>query len=181
MVKGRTPTQGKIEPWTSQDTGYTLQIRKVSTLLRAEVRRQVLKSPGFEEPEPPFTEVDYGDGKKRLPHRGHPLYQELLLEWNARVTKETRERLTRVVIERGVLIEDSEIDEIAVAEVRAQLAAEGTDLTEYDDRYVFVAFVCIGSEEDWADLIKAIFDRSTPQEAAIQNHIAAFPANVQGT
>ena len=178
MAKGRTPIQSKLETWVSQDTGYQLQIRKVSTLLRAEVRRTVLKTPGFEEPEPPYTEVDYGDGSRRLPHRGHPVYQQLILDWQARVNTETGNRLKRVALERGVVLDPSDIDPDAVAEVRQQMEREGVDLSEYDDRAIFLSFVCIGSEDDWTDLLKAIFDRSAPQEAAIQSHIATFPAHV---
>ena len=59
MANGRI---GKTELWTSADTGRSVRIRKVSTLLRAEVRRQVIGAPGFEEPQPPTSTVDYGDG-----------------------------------------------------------------------------------------------------------------------
>ena len=150
----------------------------MATLLRAEVRRQVLKQPDFREPEPPYTKVDYGDGEIRTPHRGHPVYQQLLLDWQTRVAEEVGRRLKIIALERGVILDATDIDEVAVAEVRAQLLTQGIDTSEYDDRYVFIAFVCIGSEDDWRDLLKAIFERSTPQEAAIQSHIATFPSAV---
>lgn len=178
MTKGRTVPPQKVETWTSTDTGYVLPIRKVSTLLRAEVRRQVLKLPEFREPDPPYTKVDYGDGEIRTPHRGHPVYQQLILDWQGQVAEEVGKRLKRVALERGVILQDADVDAAAVAEVRGQLAAEGIDTSEYDDRYVFLAFVCIGSEEDWKDLLRAIFERSAPQEAAIQSHIATFPPAV---
>lgn len=172
MTKGR---QEKLETWTSQDTGYTLQIRKVSTLLRAEVRRQVINDPAFAEPQPPMSKVDYGEGELLTPHRGHPVYQELLRAWAGRVNVETGSRLKQIAIDRGVVVSKDAIDMDAVIAMR--LVA---DLKAYDDRYVYIAFVCIGSEDDWADLLKRIFERSAPSEAAIQSHIATFPADVQG-
>lgn len=172
MTKGR---QEKLWSWTSPETGVTLQVRKVSTLLRAEVRRQVIASPGFEEPQPPMSKVDYGEGEILIPHRGHPVYQELLRDWGNRVAIEIGARLKQVAIDRGVVVPPDEIDTEAVAAMR-QL----TDLKDYDDRYVYIAFVAIGSEEDWKDLLKQIFERSAPSEAAIQSHIATFPADVQG-
>lgn len=167
---------GKTEVWTSQDTGRSVRIRKVSTLLRAEVRRQVLQSPGFEEPQPPTSTVDYGDSAIHVVNRSHPVYQELLVEWNARVIREVSERLKVLVLKRGVVIDDADIDQEAVAEVRTEVFG----LETYDDRHVYLAFVVIGTEEDWTDLLKAVLERSAPSEAAIQAHIATFPSDIPG-
>jgi hypothetical protein len=175
---GRTPPPEKLEPFTFPDTGRTVQIRKVSTLLRAETRRQVIASPGFEDPKPPMSEVDYGDGKIKIPNPAHPVYQQLLLDWNARVNAETSTRLRKVALRSGVVVDA--IDEAAVKRVRAEALEAGTDLSAYDDRHVYVAFVCVGSEDDWTELLRAVFERSAPQEAAIQGHIATFPADVPG-
>jgi hypothetical protein len=172
MTKGR---QEKLWEWVSSETGATLPIRKVSTLLRAEVRRQVLADPAFAEPDPPIVAVDYGEGQLRTPHRGHPVYQELVHEWNQRVAVEVGTRLKQMAIVRGVVLDASAIDADAVAAVRDTM-----DLSAYDDRYVYIAFVAIGSEDDWRDLLKAIFERSAPSEAAIASHIATFPTDVQG-
>jgi hypothetical protein len=175
---GRTPPPEKLEPFTFPDTGRTVQIRKVSTLLRAETRRQVIASPGFEEPRPPMSEVDYGDGKIKIPNPAHPVYQQLLLDWTNKVNAEVYARIRQIVLKRGVVVTEKEIDQDAVTQVRSVSAETGTDLTAYDDRYVYVAFVCIGSEKDWTELIRAVYDRNAPQEAAIQAHIATFPADV---
>lgn len=180
-TKGRAapdPTPERLEIWTSPDTGRTLQIRKVSTLLRAEMRKQVLGDPDFAEPKPPQSEVDYGDGKVRIANRAHPVYQQLLMEWQVRVQEEMTKRLRAAALDRGVVA--SEIDVAAVAEVREMMARGGTDLSSYDDRHVYIAFVCVGSEEDWTDLLKVIFQRSAPQEAAVQAHIATFQPDVPG-
>lgn len=174
---GRTPPPERLYDFTFQDTGRTIQIRKVSSLLRAETRRQVAQSPGFEEPQPPQSEVDYGEGKILIPNPAHPVYQDLRREWNRRVSEEAGNRLRGLAVRRGVVCE---VDSDAVAQVRADMATEGIDLSAFDDRYVYVAFVCVGSEDDWQDLLDAVFKRAAPQEAAIETHIAAFQPDVQG-
>lgn len=180
-TKGRIappPTPERLETWTSQETGRTLQIRKVSTLLRAEMRKQVLRDPVFAEPKPPQSEVDYGDGKVKVANRAHPIYQQLLVEHQAAVQEEMTKRLRMAAFDLGVVVSD--IDIAAVREVRETMARGGTDLSAYDDRHVYVAFVCVGSEDDWTDLLRVIFQRSAPQEAAVQAHIATFQPDVQG-
>ena len=174
---GRTPPPEVLYDHTFQDTGRSVQIRKVSSLLRQETRRQVAQSAGFEEPQPPTSTVDYGDGNVTIPNQSHPVYQDLKRAWTARVNEETGERLRRLAIRRGVVCD---VDEGAVAGVRADLAAEGVDLASFDDHYVYVAFVCVGSDDDWTDLLRAIFERSAPQEAAIQAHIAGFQPDLPG-
>jgi hypothetical protein len=174
---GRAAPPEKLTDFTFVDTGRTVQIRKVSTLLRAEVRRQVVASPGYAEPQPPTSTVDYGDGQVTIPNPAHPIYQQLHADWTRRVNEETGARLKRIAIRRGVVCA---VDQAAVEAARADAAADGTDLAEYDDHYVYVAFVCVGSEDDWTDLLKAIFERSAPQEAAIQAHIATFQPAVSG-
>lgn len=176
-MTGRSIPPEKLDPFTFPDTGRTVQIRKVSTLLRAEVRRQVLRDPAFQEPAPPLSTVDYGDGQIQVPHVGHPTYVQLRADWQQRVASEVGERLRPLAIRRGVV---AEVDPDAVARVRADMAALGVDLAEYDDAYVYVAFVCIGSEDDWVDLLRAVFERSAPSEAAIQAHMATFRGDVRG-
>lgn len=174
---GRTPPPERLYDHTFQDTGRSVQIRKVSSLLRQETRRQVTQAPGFAEPEPPQSKVDYGEGDVLIANHQHPTYQQLIRDWNARVNEETGARLKRLAIRRGVVCD---VDLAAVAAVRADMQAVGVDLSAFDDQYVYVAFVCVGSDDDWTDLLKAIFERSAPQEAAIQAHIASFPADLPG-
>jgi hypothetical protein len=174
---GRTPPTETLYDFTFPDTGRTVQIRKVSSLLRTETRRQVARSVGFEEPQPPTSKVDYGEGEVTIQNPAHPVYQDLRRRWTEAVNEETGARLKRIAIRRGVVCE---IDQAAVASVRADMLIEGVDLSSFDDHYVYVAFVCVGSDNDWTDLLKAIFERSAPQEAAIQAHIAVFPADVPG-
>lgn len=172
---GRNVPPEKLYDFTFQDTGRTVQIRKVSSLLRAENFRQVKALPGFEEPKPPMSKVDYGEGDVLIPNPAHPVYQQLLKDWNGRVTAEARERLMHIMIRRGVVCD---VDMDAVKSMRADLALDGVDLSGLDDHFVYVAFVCIGSDRDHLDLMQAIFERTVPQEAAVEAQIAAFQPDV---
>lgn len=174
--KGRAAPPEKLEEFTFQGTGRTVQVRKLSTLIRDEVRRQVIRDPAFAEPQPPRQEVDYGDGKVKIAHRGHPVYQQLMAEWRERLNQEVGDRLVNLVIRRGVVCE---VDTEAVATIRAALAEESIDTSAMSDHYVYVAFVCVGPYEDYTDLLKAVFERSTPAEAAVQAHIDSFRGDVR--
>ncbi len=175
-VKGRQAPAEKLEPLTFEGTGRTVLIRKLPTFWRDTLRKQVRALPGFEEPQPPIVEVDYGEGKIRREHRGHPVYQELLKEWREKVEREVGERVTPFVIRRGVVCE---VDEAAVAERRAWANEDGLDLSEFDNHYIYVAFCCIGPFSDWMDLLKAVFEKSSPQEAAIAEYKAAFQGDLR--
>lgn len=118
-----------------------------------------------------MEEIDYGDQKMRHPNRGHPVYQQLLAEWHADLSRESGERLVALVIRRGVVCE---VDAAAVKRLRADMAAIGVDLSEYDDHYVYVAFVCVGPSADYQELLKAVFERSIPSEEAVQAHLDSF-------
>jgi hypothetical protein len=177
-VKGREAPPERLEEFTFQGTGRTVQIRKLSALIRDEVRRQVKKAPGFEEPHPPIFLVDYGDDNKiKQANRAHPIYQELLSEWTARINQEAGDRLADLVIKRGVVCE---IDHAAVQDIRAAMAAADTPLDDYDDHYVYVAFVCIGPQADYTELLAAVFNRTIPSREAVQAHIDSFPGAVRG-
>jgi hypothetical protein len=179
--QGRAAPAEKLEPFTFESTGRAVLIRKLPTFWRDTVRRQVKALPGFEEPQPPMVEQDYGDGKVTVPHKGHPLYQELLKEWGRRVDHEVGERITPFVIRRGVVCDgegEYAIDEDAVKERRQWAADEGLNLDGFDDHYVYVAFCCIGPYTDWLDLLKAVFEKTAPTEAAIEAHKATFSSDV---
>lgn len=178
VQKGREVPPEKLYDFTFEGTGRAVQVRKLSALLRDEVRRAVRRDPDFpKEPEPPMEEIDYGDQKMRHPNRGHPVYQQLLAEWHADLSRESGERLVALVIRRGVVCE---VDAAAVKRLRADMAAIGVDLSEYDDHYVYVAFVCVGPSADYQELLKAVFERSTPSEEAVRAHIDSFRGPVSG-
>ena len=176
--QGRDVPPEKLYPFTFEGTGRTVQIRKLSALIRDEVRRAIRRDPTFpKEPEPPLQEVDYGEGKVKRPNRQHAVYLAMQKEWQARLSEELSERLVTLVINRAVVCE---VDEAAVTQARADMGAVGVSLDEYDDHYVYVAFVCIGPMHDYNELLRAVFERSMPSEEAVQAHIDSFRGAVSG-
>ncbi|KPV47773.1 hypothetical protein SE17_41645, partial [Kouleothrix aurantiaca] len=141
MQQGRTPPPERLEEWTSPETGRTVQIRKVGTLIRAEIRRALLADPAFAEPQPPLATVDYGDGSVQIPNPGHPTYLQLRQDWSQRLTAAVSERLKTIALRRGVVVDDAAIDQEAVAAVRADLEAVGVHTTEESARDVYIKYV----------------------------------------
>lgn len=164
----------KLFPFTFAGSGRTVHIRKLSALIRDEARRQARFE--IDEPKPPFTTVDYGNGKIEQANLGHPIYVQLKQQWEKDVTERTAEKLQQIAIRRGVVCE---IDRKAVAQAREDLISAGISTAEYDDHYVYVAFVCIGPYEDWQDLLNAVFNRAGPSEEAVQTHVESFRDNNQ--
>lgn len=168
-IKGRAVPPETLYPLTFQGTGRTVQIRKLSALIRDEARRQARRE--LIEPQPPLNEVDYGAGKIMEANPSHPLYQKLHKDWERAVGEKASEKLQIIAIRRGVVCD---IDADAVATARADLDAAGISTADYDDHYVYVAFVCVGPYEDWSDLLAAVFQRAGPSEAAIAAHTESF-------
>jgi hypothetical protein len=170
-----------LEQFTLQSTGRVVGIRKISTLIRDEVKRQVLRDPAFAQPEPPVFEVDYGtDHKITTANRSHPVYLELLAAWRERFNREVGQRLNRLIIKRGVVCELGPGELAEVTQMRQDLAEIGIDTSGQDDHHIYVAYICIGAEGDYTDLIKALYERSTPTEGAVQAHIDTFRSEVPG-
>jgi len=177
-MRGRTPPPELLLEHIVPSTGRTIHIRKLSVFTRGAIRSGVIRA--NPEPEPPLVTIDYGDGQLREPNRGDPTYQRRLAEWRTRTNEQIAERLTELFLRRGIVVHDDEIDRAAVAQARADLAAVGADIQDLDDAQVYVRFVCIGPDEDWTDIQKLIWERSTPTEAAVQAQIATFRPDLPG-
>lgn len=176
MQQGRTPPPEPLISYTVPGTGRTIRIRKLSTFVRNAIRRQAIERDP--EPEPPMVEIDYGDGKLREPNRGDPLYRRRLAEWNDRIAAALQQGLTDLFVLRGIVVDGEEIDAAAVAQMRQDMAAIGVPIDGMSDRDVYIQLICIGTQEDWTEIQKLIWERSTPSEAAVQAQIATFPPNV---
>lgn len=176
MQQGRTPPPEPLIAYTVPGTGRTIRIRKLSTFVRNAIRRQAIERDP--EPQPPMVEIDYGDGKLREPNRGDPLYRRRLQEWNERIAAALQEGLTALFLLRGIVVDEDEIDREAVDLMRADMAAIGTPIDDMSDRDVYVELICIGTQEDWTEIQKLIWERSTPSEAAVQAQIATFQPDV---
>ena len=75
-------------------------------------------------------------------------------------------------------MDEDEIDRLAVADIRADMAAIGVPVDHLDDREVYVRFVCVGVEDDWLALVNTVFTKSAPAEAAVAAHVESFPGSV---
>lgn len=143
-----------------QDTGITIQIRKVSPLLAVDVDASIPR------PTPPLNKVDYGDGRGEVmePNLSDPSYLKAL---EARQT-EVGMAVIRATILRSVIINGAEWKD-EVEEYRKFIQeTTGAPLAEANDLYVYITRICTGSQDDLNDLITAITTRSqpTPEEIA---------------
>lgn len=177
---GRAVPAEPLTEHTIETTGRTVRLRKLSVLFRGEIRKQVAADPAFKKPDPPVYRGDYGDGEVDIVNAKHPQYLIALQEWEQRIGEESGLRLVDLIVRRGIVVDDDEIDREAVAAVRADMEAIGVSVKHMDDREVYVRFVCVGVEADWFALVDAVFSKSAPQEAAVQAHVDTFPGPVQG-
>ena len=140
-----------LTPHTVKDTGAVLMIRKVSPLLALEIRNTVIK------PQPPTQQVDYGDGKiVEEPNAAHPDYKIALQYYEEEVT----DRTNRMVLRRGVHLDLTDEMKADVKELRKEWQEElGVDIP-YNDQYVYICYIALGTNEDFQELLEAILSRS---------------------
>lgn len=160
-----------LTKYTFKDTGKTVEIRKVSPLLALQLRKD------FPPPEPPLVEVTLGEsGQPELEaNPADPDYQRRLVEYEQDFNMKSQQ----LMIKRGVVVD------VTVPEVQAEITALrnfyrdefGRELPK-DDQMVYVSMICIGTQEDMAELIDAIMRRSQPTEAAVKNAANSFPGQV---
>lgn len=156
--------------FTFQDSGKKIQIRKISPMLAADVAASI------PEPQPPMNEVDYGAprGKVMEPNLSDPTYTQALKARQEKVFQ----ALQRVMITRAVVLDGDEWKQ-EVADYRAFIQQEtGSPLVEQNDLLVYVLRVCVGSQEDLADLLTAITTRSQPTQEEIERSKASFRGKV---
>lgn len=159
-------TRGRIvqalPTFTFKDTGITVSIRKVSPLLGMEIRK------AFPPPKPPVVHTELGDEE----NPADPDYERAMEEYGMLI----EDKASRLYIKRGV---ECEVDTAAVASLRADMADMGITL-DPDDKYVYIKYICVGSDQDYQELIEAITRRSQPTEAAVQETIDMFQPAVSG-
>lgn len=164
-MTGRTaPKTG--EPVTLS-SGITVWARKVSPYTMAAASKSVVK------PTPPLIDVDY-DGKIRSePNEDDPAYVAALAEWQNAINL----RAVDVMLRLGLQVD---IDQEALAERRAELAALGLEI-DADDHLAYVKHIAIQTEDDMTLLAAAITKKSQPTEEAVQQHLETFSDPTQGT
>jgi hypothetical protein len=186
--RGRVPPDLPVH--TFKDSGITVRLHKLSPITTQQILAQCQRELADTKPEPPLFEQDYGTGKKIMePHIGHPLYQEKLAAWNTEANKLANDRLFKLAALDAIEVTIGESERAAIARKKRMLkiAAHITwdddpDLTpEENDQLFYVSHICCATPTDLQEFYEAIALRSQPTEAAVEQHKAAFPGDLQGS
>lgn len=172
MADANGHAQGRVAPplpeYTFPDSGYTVRLRKVSPMLRDDLEMDLRRK--HPAPTPPVITTELGTEE----NPADPAYQAALLTWNGEHYERLGEAWFRALVDLGV---ECEIDDEAVARVRAWAAARDLPL-DADDKYVFVRYCCVTTQEAIREFRDAASRRSTPTREVVDEHKAMFPGNV---
>lgn len=164
---------------TFQGTGITVQIRKLSPFLQDDVKVSIRKRDKADGTFPMPPMVPGVEGKLE-PNDSDPDYLDNLIKYNQEAQARVNTELMRVAIRRGIeLAVDDEIKAL-VNELKQQLAVDGIEIDEEDDKIIYVTRICVGSDEDTRELYDALFKRSIPTREAVDAHKATFPGDISG-
>jgi hypothetical protein len=161
-----------LTDFTFRDTGITVKIKKISPMLAADITE------AMPAPQPPLNEVDYGEPKGKVLERNYsdPSYMDALIKHQLKINEVWR----RVMILRGVVVEGDDWRK-EVEEYRKFIAKQtGAHMTEPEDLVVYVLRICVGSDEDLAEMITAITRRSQPTQESVESAKQSFRGEIQG-
>lgn len=155
----------KLWPFVCKDTGIILMIRKVSPDLMRELYQL------YPAPQPPMQTVDLGEGQTRQePNPVHPDYLAAVQAHSVML----QEKMQRLLITRGVMLEMTPEVTAQVAELRTEWhEITGADLDD-SDKMLYISKIAVGTPEDLEELINAITRRSQPTDPAIQESLEQF-------
>lgn len=158
-----------------KDTGVELLIRKVSPMLLREFNAN------HPAPKPPLQEVVIGDpknGVKELQeNETHPDYIRQLEQYNI----DFQNALHRFIVQRGVVIELNDEQKAEVEQLRQDWFEENGSELQGSDKYIYVMYIATGTEEDYNELVDAIWHRTQPTQEAVDEAVKSFPDKVSGT
>lgn len=158
-----------LTPFKFEDSGREILIRRVSPYLVYELQK------AFPEPKPPVQEVVYpGNVKKMEPNPQNPEYLAALAKYN----QDFQDRMTRLIIKRGVEVKLTEEDQQEIQELRDFMKKEYEITLDPDNAMVYVLNICVGSDGDLDDLVAAIMRRSQPTEESVKNALSGFQGHV---
>lgn len=175
-LNGHEPITETAPQTLTFSTGVTVMVRPLALLTLQAIGAAVRRDPSFQAPEPPIQEVQAIDGMTRVANPDAPSYQAALREHGARVTKEISRRVMRLIARRAV---ELAVDAAWVATFRDDMAAIGSEV-EGEDTEVYLYHYAAATPDDIAALQMAVLRRSQPTEAAVAEHAATFPGDVQG-
>lgn len=181
-----------LPSYTFQDTGITVQIRKMSPLTMQRIADTIIAEAkalpaGHEHkyPEPPVQMIAVGGGEpKAEPNPTDPDYQRALQRWGEWAGGEQTRRMLRIAAAEYIVWPDIDLVRFEAARIRRMFAREGATLPPIPDTYtsdeqdaiVFLEHGCFGSDQDLTEFAQYLMTRGQPQEAQIAAATAAFRA-----
>ena len=165
---------------TFQDTGMTVQLRKLSPFLQDDVTTTLRKADraAGTYPMPPI--VAGVEGKLEA-NDSDPDYQKAAYKYEVELRPRVQEKLMSLAIVRGIVFEFGEPEQAMVKELRQQMSDLGiVTETDVSDRELYITRICCGSKEDIRELYDAMFKRTVPTSAEVDDQKATFPDNSSG-
>lgn len=167
-------TGSRLVEHVFEDTGRVVQIRKVSPLLGAKLRRR------YPPPSPPTQEVDYGTPERpdvRIEENAeHPDHVQAVEEYRVAF----QDKMQGLLIRRGVVVEWDAAKRADVKELREFWQEAYEEPLDGSDLVVYVCYICVGTPKDLDELVTAIMLRSQPTREAVTAARDTFPGGVPG-
>lgn len=149
-----------------------MEIVKVSPIFGNELRKI------YPAPKPPMQRIATADGADFFlePNPEAESYKQAMAEY----TQLIEEKARLILFKQGIKLELHQTQLQEVAEVRKFWKENFDRELDPDDKYVYVAFCLVRSDDEYNNLNEAITSRSHPTEAAIAEAIQDFRPAVQG-
>lgn len=158
----------ELQPFTFEN-GKKVMTKSVSVMLTMELHK------AFPPPRPPKQTVTLADGIESVEENpSDPDYQEAYRRYQI----EQEERVQKLLLKRGVVIEWDDEKRAAVKDLREFWLGEFGKELDPDDLMVYISHICIGPQEDMTGLVNKILRQSQPTEAAINETQDSFPSQV---
>lgn len=158
----------KLHAFTFQDSGVTIQYRKLSPNTILEFNKVFDDS--NPEPKPPMQKVTTPDGEREEANEAHPDYIEAKKKYNM----QKQESINGLIIKRSVVIELSDDDRLSVEELKKFWRDEYKKELTGSDKEIFIKHIACSTTDDLRDLTRVVSRRSFPTEDAISENIKSL-------
>ena len=149
-----------------KDTGIRVMVRKVSQMLIKEAVKD------FIPPQAPMNKVIIDSKEELESNTADPAYQAAMREYNLKVI----EAGNAVLIKWGVVYTLTEEDRAQVKELKETWLEDHDKPLEGSDKFIFVNYIAVGSQEDYIELRDAITRRTQATPEATQEALGSFPS-----
>lgn len=181
-TKARGRKAPPLPTYEFPDVGVTVQIRRLGPFTMDEIRKKLAKD--RQAPKPPVIPVEIGEMRVKMqePNPNDPAYRQELAEYDYWLQTSVGEKMMELMINYCIVadITDDEAKE-AILDKRAVLALIDPEAAEtYGDKEVYIRHYLITSPAELTRLQQFILGQSMPTPEAVEQHIEAFPGDVQG-